>query len=49
MNAILQRVTLILAAASLIAGFGSSFQYGYNVAVINSPASVLTLLYYIIL
>uniref|UniRef100_A0A8C2BGE9 Solute carrier family 2, facilitated glucose transporter member 5 n=1 Tax=Cyprinus carpio TaxID=7962 RepID=A0A8C2BGE9_CYPCA len=32
------RVTLILAAAALIAGFGSSFQYGYNVAVINSPA-----------
>uniref|UniRef100_A0A673LY11 Solute carrier family 2, facilitated glucose transporter member 5 n=1 Tax=Sinocyclocheilus rhinocerous TaxID=307959 RepID=A0A673LY11_9TELE len=31
------RVTLTLAAASLIAGFGSSFQYGYNVAVINSP------------
>uniref|UniRef100_A0A671PDU0 Solute carrier family 2, facilitated glucose transporter member 5 n=1 Tax=Sinocyclocheilus anshuiensis TaxID=1608454 RepID=A0A671PDU0_9TELE len=30
-------MTLTLAAASLIAGFGSSFQYGYNVAVINSP------------
>uniref|UniRef100_A0A671PDX4 Solute carrier family 2, facilitated glucose transporter member 5 n=1 Tax=Sinocyclocheilus anshuiensis TaxID=1608454 RepID=A0A671PDX4_9TELE len=33
----LYRLTLTLAAASLIAGFGSSFQYGYNVAVINSP------------
>ncbi|XP_073793997.1 solute carrier family 2, facilitated glucose transporter member 5 isoform X2 [Danio rerio] len=32
------KVTLILAAASLVAGFGSSFQYGYNVAVVNSPA-----------
>ncbi len=42
-------MTLILAAASLIAGFGSSFQYGYNVAVVNSPAPVLTfILYHII-
>ncbi|KAK2885622.1 hypothetical protein QQF64_020961 [Cirrhinus molitorella] len=32
------RVTLILGSAALLAGFGSSFQYGYNVAVINSPA-----------
>ncbi|XP_059396522.1 solute carrier family 2, facilitated glucose transporter member 5-like [Carassius carassius] len=39
------RVTLILAAASLIAGFGSSFQYGYNVAVINSPAQEMKLFY----
>ncbi|XP_058619244.1 solute carrier family 2, facilitated glucose transporter member 5-like isoform X2 [Onychostoma macrolepis] len=39
------RVTLILAAASLIAGFGSSFQYGYNVAVINSPAPEMQLFY----
>uniref|UniRef100_A0A671PLJ4 Solute carrier family 2, facilitated glucose transporter member 5 n=1 Tax=Sinocyclocheilus anshuiensis TaxID=1608454 RepID=A0A671PLJ4_9TELE len=39
------RVTLTLAAASLIAGFGSSFQYGYNVAVINSPAPEMKLFY----
>ncbi|KAK9954288.1 hypothetical protein ABG768_016369 [Culter alburnus] len=39
------RVTLILAAASLIAGFGSSFQYGYNVAVVNSPAPEMRLFY----
>uniref|UniRef100_A0A8C2EY31 Solute carrier family 2, facilitated glucose transporter member 5 n=1 Tax=Cyprinus carpio TaxID=7962 RepID=A0A8C2EY31_CYPCA len=39
------RVTLILAAAALIAGFGSSFQYGYNVAVINSPAPEMKLFY----
>ncbi|KAK7128856.1 hypothetical protein R3I94_017173 [Phoxinus phoxinus] len=39
------RVTLILVAASLIAGFGSSFQYGYNVAVINSPAPEMKLFY----
>lgn len=39
------RVTLILAAASLIAGFGSSFQYGYNVAVVNSPAPEMQMFY----
>uniref|UniRef100_A0A671PHF0 Solute carrier family 2, facilitated glucose transporter member 5 n=1 Tax=Sinocyclocheilus anshuiensis TaxID=1608454 RepID=A0A671PHF0_9TELE len=38
-------MTLTLAAASLIAGFGSSFQYGYNVAVINSPAPEMKLFY----
>ncbi|KAF5904682.1 solute carrier family 2, facilitated glucose transporter member 5 [Clarias magur] len=32
------KLTLLLAAATLISAFGSSFQYGYNVAVINSPA-----------
>ncbi|NXG50539.1 GTR5 protein, partial [Psilopogon haemacephalus] len=31
-------MTLLLASVALIAGFGSSFQYGYNVSVINSPA-----------
>uniref|UniRef100_A0A671PLS8 Solute carrier family 2, facilitated glucose transporter member 5 n=1 Tax=Sinocyclocheilus anshuiensis TaxID=1608454 RepID=A0A671PLS8_9TELE len=31
--------------SSLIAGFGSSFQYGYNVAVINSPAPEMKLFY----
>uniref|UniRef100_A0A663LSM4 Solute carrier family 2, facilitated glucose transporter member 5 n=1 Tax=Athene cunicularia TaxID=194338 RepID=A0A663LSM4_ATHCN len=33
-----QKMTLTLALVSLISGFGSSFQYGYNVSVINSPA-----------
>ncbi|XP_061910251.1 solute carrier family 2, facilitated glucose transporter member 5-like [Entelurus aequoreus] len=32
------RLTAVLALATLISAFGSSFQYGYNVAVINSPA-----------
>ncbi|KAL7864835.1 hypothetical protein AOLI_G00162550 [Acnodon oligacanthus] len=32
------RLTLVLALATLISAFGSSFQYGYNVAVVNSPA-----------
>ncbi|KAG7227102.1 hypothetical protein INR49_022449 [Caranx melampygus] len=31
------RLTAVLALATLISAFGSSFQYGYNVAVINSP------------
>lgn len=35
-----QRLTAVLALATLISAFGSSFQYGYNVAVINSPAPV---------
>lgn len=32
------RLTTVLTLAALISAFGSSFQYGYNVAVINSPA-----------
>ncbi|XP_024117330.2 solute carrier family 2, facilitated glucose transporter member 5 [Oryzias melastigma] len=32
------RLTTVLALSTLISAFGSSFQYGYNVAVINSPA-----------
>uniref|UniRef100_A0A8C3RA24 Solute carrier family 2, facilitated glucose transporter member 5 n=1 Tax=Cyanoderma ruficeps TaxID=181631 RepID=A0A8C3RA24_9PASS len=32
------RMTLPLALVALISAFGSSFQYGYNVSVINSPA-----------
>ncbi|KAF6111462.1 solute carrier family 2 member 5 [Phyllostomus discolor] len=35
------RLTLVLALATLIAAFGSSFQYGYNVAAINSPAEFM--------
>uniref|UniRef100_A0A4W4G0J3 Solute carrier family 2, facilitated glucose transporter member 5 n=1 Tax=Electrophorus electricus TaxID=8005 RepID=A0A4W4G0J3_ELEEL len=36
--AFLQKLTLVLALATLVSAFGSSFQYGYNVAVVNSPA-----------
>ncbi|NWQ88947.1 GTR5 protein, partial [Burhinus bistriatus] len=32
------KITLSLALVALISAFGSSFQYGYNVSVINSPA-----------
>ncbi|KAM9785631.1 solute carrier family 2, facilitated glucose transporter member 5 [Neosynchiropus ocellatus] len=32
------RLTSVLLMATLISAFGSSFQYGYNVAVIDSPA-----------
>ncbi|NXD10939.1 GTR5 protein, partial [Nothocercus nigrocapillus] len=32
------KMTLLLAMVTLISAFGSSFQYGYNVSVINSPA-----------
>ncbi|XP_054634538.1 solute carrier family 2, facilitated glucose transporter member 5-like isoform X2 [Dunckerocampus dactyliophorus] len=35
------RLTAVLALATLISAFGSSFQYGYNVAVINSPAQFM--------
>ncbi|XP_004425607.1 PREDICTED: solute carrier family 2, facilitated glucose transporter member 5 [Ceratotherium simum simum] len=35
------RLTLVLALATLIAAFGSSFQYGYNVAAVNSPAELM--------
>lgn len=35
-----QRLTTVLVLATLISAFGSSFQYGYNVAVINSPSPV---------
>ncbi|KAM8829545.1 solute carrier family 2, facilitated glucose transporter member 5 [Synchiropus picturatus] len=35
------RLTPVLLLATLISAFGSSFQYGYNVAVINSPAKLM--------
>lgn len=35
-----QRLTVVLALATLVSAFGSSFQYGYNVAVISSPEEV---------
>ncbi|MGH0135928.1 UNVERIFIED_CONTAM: hypothetical protein FKN15_059144 [Acipenser sinensis] len=41
MLVILHKLTLVLALAVLISTFGSSFQYGYNVAVVNSPAPVM--------
>uniref|UniRef100_H3CII0 Solute carrier family 2, facilitated glucose transporter member 5 n=1 Tax=Tetraodon nigroviridis TaxID=99883 RepID=H3CII0_TETNG len=39
------RLTLVLALATLVSAFGSSFQYGYNVAVINSPAEFMQQFY----
>uniref|UniRef100_A0A672FLU8 Solute carrier family 2, facilitated glucose transporter member 5 n=1 Tax=Salarias fasciatus TaxID=181472 RepID=A0A672FLU8_SALFA len=39
------RLTTVLVLATLIAAFGSSFQYGYNVAVINSPSQHMQLFY----
>ncbi|XP_007493090.1 solute carrier family 2, facilitated glucose transporter member 5 isoform X1 [Monodelphis domestica] len=35
------KLTLVLGLATLVAAFGSSFQYGYNVAVVNSPAEIM--------
>ncbi|XP_060057406.1 solute carrier family 2, facilitated glucose transporter member 5 isoform X2 [Erinaceus europaeus] len=40
-----ERLTLTLALATLVAAFGSSFQYGYNVASINSPAEIMKQFY----
>ncbi|XP_043532105.1 solute carrier family 2, facilitated glucose transporter member 1a isoform X3 [Chiloscyllium plagiosum] len=39
------RLTRVLAFAILVSTFGSSFQYGYNVAVINSPATYMQQFY----
>lgn len=39
------RLTLVLALATLISAFGSSFQYGYNVSVVNSPAELMRQFY----
>lgn len=38
-------LTLVLALATLIAAFGSSFQYGYNVAAVNSPSEFMQQFY----
>lgn len=37
----LGRLTPVIVLATLIAAFGSSFQYGYNVAAINSPSEFM--------
>ncbi|XP_063173502.1 solute carrier family 2, facilitated glucose transporter member 5-like [Candoia aspera] len=39
------RMTVMLALVTLVAAFGSSFQYGYNVSVINSPATFMQQFY----
>ncbi|KAJ6658782.1 hypothetical protein lerEdw1_019704 [Lerista edwardsae] len=39
------RMTVVLSLVTLIAAFGSSFQYGYNVSVINSPATFMKVFY----
>ncbi|MFT7802297.1 solute carrier family 2, facilitated glucose transporter member 5-like [Arapaima gigas] len=39
------KLTLVLALATLVSTFGSSFQYGYNVAVVNSPAPFMQQFY----
>ncbi|KAM5248729.1 solute carrier family 2, facilitated glucose transporter member 5-like [Ctenodactylus gundi] len=39
------RLTLVLGLATLIAAFGSSFQYGYNVAAVNSPSELMKQFY----
>uniref|UniRef100_A0A8B9P891 Solute carrier family 2, facilitated glucose transporter member 5 n=1 Tax=Apteryx owenii TaxID=8824 RepID=A0A8B9P891_APTOW len=40
-----QKMSLLLAMVTLISAFGSSFQYGYNVSVINSPAPYMQAFY----
>lgn len=39
------KITTVLATATLISAFGSSFQYGYNVAVVNSPSQDMKAFY----
>uniref|UniRef100_A0A452F6E3 Solute carrier family 2, facilitated glucose transporter member 5 n=1 Tax=Capra hircus TaxID=9925 RepID=A0A452F6E3_CAPHI len=36
-----RELTAVIVLATLIAAFGSSFQYGYNVATINSPSEFM--------
>ncbi|XP_056129132.1 solute carrier family 2, facilitated glucose transporter member 5-like [Lampris incognitus] len=40
-----RRLTAVLGLATLISAFGSSFQYGYNVAAVNSPSPFIQLFY----
>nr|KAF6380358.1 solute carrier family 2 member 7 [Myotis myotis] len=40
-----QRLQPTLVLATLSAGFGSAFQYGYNIAVVNTPHKVLKSFY----
>ncbi|KAK0156231.1 Solute carrier family 2, facilitated glucose transporter member 5 [Merluccius polli] len=39
------RLTAVLVLATLVSAFGSSFQYGYNVAVVNSPSPFMKAFY----
>lgn len=39
------KLTLVLALATFLAAFGSSFQYGYNVAAVNSPSEFMQQFY----
>uniref|UniRef100_A0A3P9BVN8 Solute carrier family 2, facilitated glucose transporter member 5 n=1 Tax=Maylandia zebra TaxID=106582 RepID=A0A3P9BVN8_9CICH len=39
------KLTVVLVLATLIAAFGSSFQYGYNVSVVNSPSQFMQQFY----
>ncbi|KAM4652856.1 solute carrier family 2, facilitated glucose transporter member 5-like [Discoglossus pictus] len=39
------RLTLVLVLVTLVSTFGSSFQYGYNVASVNSPAPFMKTFY----
>ncbi|XP_039611461.1 solute carrier family 2, facilitated glucose transporter member 1a [Polypterus senegalus] len=39
------KLSLVLALATLVSAFGSSFQYGYNVAAINSPSQFMQSFY----
>eukprot|EP00062_Callorhinchus_milii_P016519 gi/632967918/ref/XP_007900249.1/ PREDICTED: solute carrier family 2, facilitated glucose transporter member 5 [Callorhinchus milii] len=38
-------LTVVLVSATLISAFGSSFQYGYNVAVVNPPSKFMQSFY----
>uniref|UniRef100_A0A3Q1GN92 Solute carrier family 2, facilitated glucose transporter member 5 n=1 Tax=Acanthochromis polyacanthus TaxID=80966 RepID=A0A3Q1GN92_9TELE len=40
-----ERLTLVLGLTTFISTFGSSFQYGYNVAVVNSPSPFMKQFY----
>ncbi|XP_038603219.1 solute carrier family 2, facilitated glucose transporter member 7 [Tachyglossus aculeatus] len=40
-----ERLTLTLALATLTSAFGSAFQYGYNISVVNTPHKVIKAFY----